>query len=353
MEMKRVTLGFSILALSTVFVLGCKKTANVAPEPDTEVQSSVYATYANYVASDIDMICSFMGENLLLNHFYIAYPGSASGTSGTMTAIRDTNGTTTKRLIMSWNQTRCLDGRVRDGSIFMDYGLDSLYPNAKYTREFKFAGKITLANYKVDGWLIELYDPNAPVYLYNTLPTSSYSPSSTKLTWKFAGKLKFTHPTDPKKNMVWDGNLFKTLDNTSDIRVFAASKQAAINWSLAVVKYDGTVNGSGPQIDAAGNVTPNVSYAMTINNQTPLVRDFQCYPDKVSGVAFTATVGNLLVLTEEYHPFKMGVASFTVGSAYPRQIYYGNEGEPQLPLQCDNSGEVLIKGISYVIDFMQ
>jgi hypothetical protein len=49
----------------------------------------------------------------------------------------------------------------------------------------------------------------------------------------------------------------------------------------------------------------------------------------------------------------MGIASFTVAELYPRQIYYGNEGEPGLPLQCDNTGEVLIKGISYRVNFMK
>ena len=62
----------------------------------------------------------------------------------------------------------------------------------------------------------------------------------------------------------------------------------------------------------------------------------------------------------EFHPFKNGIVSFTVGSAYPRQIYYGNEvesqipaPEEQLPAQCDNKGIVLIKGISYRVDFMK
>jgi hypothetical protein len=38
---------------------------------------------------------------------------------------------------------------------------------------------------------------------------------------------------------------------------------------------------------------------------------------------------------------------------YPRQIYFGNEGNATLSAQCDNSAEVLIKGISYRIDLMK
>ncbi len=87
MKMKRVTLGFSILAASTAFILGCSKEPNEAPVADTETQSAVYASFANFIASDIDQICSFLGENTLQEHFYKAAPGS----TGTMTAIRDTN----------------------------------------------------------------------------------------------------------------------------------------------------------------------------------------------------------------------------------------------------------------------
>jgi hypothetical protein len=54
---------------------------------------------------------------------------------------------------------------------------------------------------------------------------------------------------------------------------------------------------------------------------------------------------------EEFHPFKDGVATFSTADKYPRQIYYGNEGTSDLAAQCDNSGVVLIKGISYPIDF--
>ncbi len=355
MKMKRVTLGFSVLAFSSVFLLSCNKTANVAPEPDTEVQSAVYASYANYIASDVEMICSFMGENLLLSHFYAEYPGSSTGNTGTVTAVRDTNGVQ-DQLVMSFNKTRCLDGRVRDGSIFMQFNTDLKPGDQKvnYTRNYQFKGSISFSNYKVDGWLIELFDPGARVYLYNTVPTSTFNPATTNLTWRFAGKIKMTHPTDPSKNMVWDGDLTKILTNTSDKNVYPPSGKAAITWSLAVINYYGKVSGSVPQIDADGKVTASaVPFNMTIDPQTPLVRDFQCYPDKIAGVAFTNTVGVLVQRAEEHHPFKKGVASFTVGSFYPRQIYYGNEGDPTLDLQCDNNGEVLIKGISYRVNFIK
>jgi len=353
--MKRVTLGFSVLALSTAFVLSCKPEKNEPPVADTETQSAVFASFANYVASDIEMACSFMGENAYNTTFYSEYPGSSSGNTGTVSIIRDTtniviDGKPHDQLVMAWNSTRCIDGNFRDGSIFMYV---PQIPNQRYSRDFKFQGRINLSNYKVNGWLIELYDPGAPVYLYNTLASSNYSTTTTKLTWRFAGKLKFTHPTDPQKNMIWDGQLFKTLENTSNPAVFAPSKQAAITWSNAVISYSAKVTGTVPKVDDEGKVIePNVGFDLTVDGVRPLVRDFKCSPDKVSGVTFAPT-GTVVQLGDEHHPFKTGVASFTVGTAYPRQIYYGNEGEPQLDIQCDNTGEVLIKGTSYKVNFMK
>jgi hypothetical protein len=88
-----------------------------------------------------------------------------------------------------------------------------------------------------------------------------------------------------------------------------------------------------------------------VTNQ--LVRNFLCYPDKIGTVSLTPS-GNNFSLTprfEEFHPFVSGIASFTTGDKYPRQIYFGNEGGTDLPAQCDNTGEVLIKGIVYRVNF--
>ncbi|WP_317897414.1 hypothetical protein [Aurantibacillus circumpalustris] len=354
--MKKVSLGFSIVALSAVFLLSCKKEVDVAPVPDTEVESSIYASFANYVASDIEMACSFMGENAYNTTFYSAY----SASSGTVGIVRDTNGINLTvgtssvpvkhdQLTYTWNETRCKDGRIRKGTIFMYV---PIVPNQRYCRQRLFQGRISFDDFKVDGWRVTLFDSLAPAYLYNTLASNDYDPTKTKLTWRFAGKLKFTHPTNANLNMVWEGELFKTLENTSDPKVFEPKKQTAITWSLGVVSYYGNVSGKVPQIDADGNITPNVDYKMEIKDGAKLVRDFLCSPDKVTGVTVSPT-GSVTPIGDEHHPFKTGVASFTVGNNYPRQIYYGNEGDPKLDLQCDNTGEVLIKGNSYKVTFFK
>jgi hypothetical protein len=375
MKMKKFTVGFSILAASAMFILGCgKKTPNVAPEEDTEVQSAIDATWATYVITDLDMICSFAGENLLLNHFYTPVPPSLSPGNGTFTAIRDISA---QYLFMAWNQTKCLDGRLRDGTVNMNYSINKdlnqdADQNSYYYRVPGFTGELTLSEYKVDGWLVQIFNTQFSAYVYNRLSEYNWKPATTDLVWEISGKFKFTHPTDSTRNMVWDGKIMKTLENTQDPKVFSPKKDAAITWSLASVSYNG---------DIRGLTSGNVPYKMHIE----ATRDFTCSPDKIEAVGLTNTVGVLAKVDNEHHPFVSGIASFSTSNShlspaelaqlhanislydnyvkysdkpgstgkYPRQIYFGNEGNAALSAQCDNSAEVLIKGISYRIDLIK
>lgn len=357
MKMKRVTLGFSILAAASAFILSCTKEPNVAPVPDTETQSSVYASYANFIASDIDQVCSFLGGDQLLSHFYIDYPGTATGITGSLTVTRDTNvvinGIKIKQVSISWNKTKCLDGVDRDGTIIMRYNKKNV-ANADYIHRAGFEAEIYFSNYKVNGWLIELSDPANPMRL-NIATASTVVPTGPNLAWTIIGKLKMQHPTDINKNMIWETQgLTKTLENTNEAKVYDPKKQAgAITWSLGVVNYVGKVFGNCPRIDSTGKVTEILApYTMTVNPNFALTRDFKCFPVTVSGVAFTQTVGVLAVRTLEFHPYNKGITTFTVSNAYPREIYYGGEGN-SLPYQCDNTGEVLLKGNSYRVNFLQ
>ncbi|MDI1353550.1 MAG: hypothetical protein PSX36_01440 [bacterium] len=349
--MKKVNLGFALLTVAAVFVLGCKKpTANVEPVADTETQSAIDAAWATYVISDIDQVCGFIGENNFLSHFYVNVPGTQ-----TVTGIRDIDN---KNLVMGWNKTMCVDGRLRDGSIFMGYKLDSISNpntnlNSVYYREYGFVGRITFSEYKIDGWRVTLFDPAAPAYVYNKITTPQYDPSKVKLTWSIEGKFLLEHPSDPSRNIVWSGKLFKTLTNSTDPKIFAVTKQSAINWASpdpklprAIVSYH-TVKGNV----ITGMTNGNVPFSMTIDEKTPLIRDFKCFPDQIAGVVPTNTPGVVTVMSEEHHPFISGIASFTTGTSYPRQVYFGNEGNPDIPGQCDITGTVLIKGNSYPINF--
>ena len=351
MKMKRVILGFSALAFSAMFVLSCKPDANVEPQEDSEVQTAIDAAWANFVVTDIEQMCAFMGENLGDRSFYNPTPESydPSTQTGSLTLTRDLS---EKNLNVAFNKTKCMDGNFRDGTIFMRYGPDPKYnqnsnPNSVYYRDFGFVGRITLSEYKINGWKIETesYDGirGGPALLYNLVEKDDYDPAVTKLRWRLVGKFILNHPTDPSKNIIWDGDIIKTLTNSTEKTVFNATKtkkDVAITWSLGVVSYEGTVR---------GETEGGVAYTSTLSATNPLIRDFTCFSDKVGGIALNS--GSVTVRPLEFHPITKGICSFKTGTKYVRQVYYGNEGNPDFANQCDNSGEVLIKGVSYRIDF--
>ena len=319
---------------------GCKKTPNVPPEPDTELQSAVDLQFAQMVITDIDMICSFVSEgaaSLEVPRFYMSEPGT--------TTITVTNDLVLMSLYVSFNNTKCVDGRVRNGTIAMTYSYTN--PNARYYREHEFVGKVSLYNYKVDGWDVTL---NNTFFIKNQLSSPAYDPKTTKLSWSLNGDFSLSYPADPKKNMRVNVDLVKTLANTSDPAVFAVSKQSAIQWSLATVEYKGSM---------FGTTTGNVPFTYKIDDKNPLTRDFSCTPDPVGGLGPAPAFKSW---KSEFHPIGKGQGTFSTGDLYPRIVSYGNEQgqygdlakDPKnLSYQCDNNGVVTIKGISYPVDFKE
>lgn len=322
-----------LIAFIVPFLMACPKPKKaVPPVADTELQSSVDASLANFIITDIDMICSFGCENNLSPEFYRTAPGEDPS------KMQVNRPPLTDLLAVSYNSARCKDGRVRDGSIYMFN--TNTNPNARYYRNYEFKGRLDLQSYKVDGWQVKITD-GTQCYVYNQLPAPNFNPAQTKLSWIIDGSFDFINIADASKNMTWKGQLTKTLINTNDPAVYNPSGQVAIDWTKAIVEYKGK---------ASGVTSGNVPYKMTINEARPLTREFNCYPDIVGGVA---TIQPLSTWKEEFHPFKKGIVSFSTGDKYPREIYYGNEGNSDLVLQCDNSGEVLIKGNSYRVDFIK
>jgi hypothetical protein len=358
--MKRVTLGFSVLVLSALVIISCKKPKdNVVPETDTEVQSSVDAVWATFVVSDVETICSLLGERQYPSNFYAQAPAVAGG------SVTPLNDTIAKVLSMSYSNTACMDGRRRDGTIVMKYGnfteeeKKAFIPNqvglnkndALYTRSYGFGGFISFSEYKVDGWRISLMADAALGIIRNEVKNPGYNPKETKLTWTIKGQFKIAHPSNPALDMTWDGTLTKTCENSTSATTFSATtdhkKDGPIIWKKAVVSYSGIVSG----------LNGGVPYTMTVSSASPIIRDYTCFPDSVGNVIIVNN--SLTIVPQEFHPFKSGIATFkTINSkgveVYPRQIYFGAEGNSVDGLsdaQCDNSGEVYIKGVSYKVNF--
>lgn len=379
--MKKLNIGISAILLAIAAIVSCKKVDPPAPPvPDTELQTSIDAAYATQLVSDVEMICSVMGEDASSARAIFYEPSPY--TTGTVTVIRNTQ---TRRISYTFNQTQCRDGRLRDGSVWLYYkwrlqsqfGGDSIRPgaslpydefdyvypdlpngpysytgNENYTRDYNFGGRITLEEYKVDGWLVDNKDFENPnpasnnVYAYiKNLRPNNLTPVAGNLKWSFEGQFKMKKNLD---SLAWKGKWTRTLENTADPKVFAVSAQSPITWSLATISFFG---------DAYGITPGNVPYKIKYQEKSPMKRDFTCSPDVVGTVTVTST-SSLVPYRSEYHPIISGIATFTTGTAYPREIYYhntniqyGDDTAPvSLPAQCDNKAVVQIKGIFYNID---
>lgn len=357
MNIGKVTFGATFLAL-TLLSPGCKKKEpNVEPVADTETQTAVDAAWATHLVTDIDQICAFMGEDQFYQTFYVPV-----ATGNFYEVVRDTSA---KQKSVAWKKgtdglpVMCVDGRQREGTIVMYYYKDPISnpkadANSRYYRDFGFVGNIAFQDYKVDGWQIDLYDPAARAYLYNKTTPSTYDATKVQLTWLIAGKFLLRHPTDSTKNIVWDGELFKVLTNSTNKDIFDPKKQTAINWVNSAKKITAIVNYYGHVSGFTSNDRP---FTMKIEQENALVRDFSCTADPIAGVSAvtTGTITNFTSSKEEHHPFIQGIASFTTSikgvNQYPRQIYFGNEGTPDQAVQCDNTGVVLIQGNSYPVNF--
>ena len=357
--MKKNIFCFTFLLASSFIFLSCSKEPNVAPEADVELQSSIDASFANFIVTDIDMICSFIGENNFYPKFYLPVAGSPTFV---------VNVSVLGQISVSFNKTKCADGRVRDGSIILVYKYDpTINPpntlNTDYYRQFGFVGRVYFSSYKVDGWLVK-NKAGTNMVIKNKRPNAD-RPIVDKISWTIEGNLDFTDSLSTLPSITWEGLITKTLPLISDPKaendygfkqdsVFKNAPKTLtdifpINWQKAKVYYTGSFTG----------VTSfSLPYSYKIYDATPVERNFTCYPDKVSGVTLTNTVGVVSASYEEFHPFVGGVASFTTSTKYPREIYFdntanafgGTDNPLNLPSQCDNKAAVQIKGIYYPID---
>lgn len=339
MKMKKIALSFSILAVLILFAASCKKKEkNIAPEPDLELQSAKDVTFAMQAISDIDILCGFLGED----RAQLASPFLATATSvGPYNPQRDTSALQ-RYVIGGFNNTTCLDGHVRDGSVFMTYVNSPI--TSRYYRDFGYIARVSLINYRVDGWRINTTG-FSQINIQNLAPAANYDPKTTNLSWRLIGDITLTHPTDSNKNMHVNFNLVKTLLNTATPTVFP-SKTSAITWSLALIDYKGLLT---------GETSRTVPFTYSINPSEGIARTFSCTPDKIYGIGVNATPPNTVTAqTSEYHPFINGTASFTTAALYPRVIHYGQEERVEnINANCDNAGTVTIKGISYPFDFIK
>jgi hypothetical protein len=201
-----------------------------------------------------------------------------------------------------FNNTTCVDGRVRNGILIFNYSGST--NNAKHYRDPGFSCTVSSNNYVVDGNQVNIINKT----MVNTTP-EGFNPSSTNLTWSINGHIQVIK-TDGTLDFSFSKN--KTLLNTADANVYHGSA-TPISWNLAKVGITGSANGT---------TVKGVSFTASVTNQ--LIRDF-------GGCTISG-----------HHPFIQGDLDFNPNSKPTRHIDFGNGS-------CDLNATVTINGHSHNI----
>lgn len=348
--MKKFATKFSAVALIALALTSCKKTPNTPPEQDTETQSSVDATAAMNIAFDIDMMVAQSSEYLNMQFYE-----EASSVGNNTVTVNDLPAS--KMRYIYFNNVRCMDGVVRNGTVVVDYTQCSTgtltAPGQEFIRNPTHKSVVTFVNFSVGKYRVKSSaTPNdsSIITIKNTTPPG-YTRSVTPLSWNISGTLYLADTTDnggsKTADIYWNGNFNKTLTNSTSNTIHP-SATLPIKWitGVAGIPTSSTQTSSNHALNANGingivkytgsakGFVPAGSFEYNVVSTNPLYRDFGCSPD--------------FYINPEQHPVNKGKASFKIGDKSQRMLYYGDQ---QDNAYCDNSGIIYINSISYNIDF--
>ncbi|MBX3165031.1 MAG: hypothetical protein KF900_11170 [Bacteroidetes bacterium] len=403
--MKKITLTFSILAVSALIVaVGCKKTVRTAPVADKNLETSVEISHALYAFIDAEQAVSFVAETDQQPKFYM--PATSGNTLNAVVPAditRVQSGEVDGAFSIGWISTSggtfvtCADGRRRGaGSVVaLQFNVDKnhaanppLSPskvnsNSIYARRYGFSAYMTFEQYKVDDWKIDEVSPidwadgdaGSRIKIVNNLADDKHTSSTNNdLSWTISGAFKIGRAhidTVPTSNTYLTEiftpgtitqcriNITKVLLLATTTKTFAEAvwpipggaggTDAPLKWGFVDPAKKDSVK-VGYYGEMSGILSDGKPFTLTISKEKMLKRNFNCYPDQVSGITVSSSGSVTATRKEEFHPFIEGVAIFTPDTLYPREINYGGS-ERGSGAQCDNSGSVYIKGISYPVDF--
>lgn len=328
MKMKKFATKFSAVVLMAVALTSCNKKTNTPPEADKEFQTSIDASAAQMIVTDIDMMVAQSSEYATIPFYMHA--------SGSNPVNVNRNDTINKKITITFNNSKCVDGKTRNGRILIDFGLS---PNNKeYIRVPGHISTVTFDNYAVGPYKIK--NAGSSLKITNTTP-AGYTRSVTPLTWKLEGEVLIMDTTKSltDTDISWKGTYTKTLLNSTTSTIHP-STSLPIVWTTT----NNAVKANAPNAEvsysgeATGVTKVTETYKFKIDAEKPMVRMFGCSPD--------------FYIYPGHHPFNKGKVKFETGGADKavRTIYYGSEDNTA---GCDNNGVVIINGISYSVDFKQ
>ncbi|MDP1800559.1 MAG: hypothetical protein Q8L81_04355 [Bacteroidota bacterium] len=282
----------ALIACSLTFSSCRKSEKTPAVEPDLEQSTATDNNVAEVIALDIEAIASHVAESGTLTTYMTSCAAVLSNTVA-------------KTYTVDFGTTGCLgtDGRTRTGKLFFDYSGSNPTTATRY-RNPGFKLVVTSSNYVVDGNAVTITSKT----ITNT--TSPVAPAGTNLTWSITANISIAKASNGG-TLSWSCNRIKEL--TTSYWPCYFSQAAAIDWTIAKVRFNGT---------AIGTNAKGESFTATANN---LVKDFNCAPD---------------VTKPKRHPFISGRITYVPGARSERRIDFGTG-------TCDFNGTVTINGQSW------
>jgi hypothetical protein len=284
------------LFTSTVFISSCHKPKT---EEDSDTSEAADHSVAENTSNDIVSIGSQASDNSSGSLSSYKMGNNNDILSSCATVKRDTVNHVDSVI---FNNSTCLDGRVRNGILIYNYSAST--NGAKHYRDPGFNCSVSASNYNVDGNNVNIINKT----IVNTTPLG-FNPATTNLTWNINGHIQVVTSSGTHD---FSFSRTKTLLNTSNPSVYHGSA-IAISWNLAKISLTG---------NASGTTAKGKTYTAAITY--PVIRDFG-----------GCNIGGK-------HPFIQGRVEFTPEGKATRYIDFGDG-------TCDLIATVTIKNKTFTI----
>lgn len=286
----------TVLLACVIGFSSCRKKEKeeiIKEEEDTEQVSANDNNVAEGIASDIDLMGSQVSENGTLSSFKGSGSTALAEDLGLASACATVSGIGTKTITVNFGSTGCMgtDGRMRTGQLIYDFSASSP-STAVYYRNPGFSMKVTSVNYVVDGHQVNILNKTISNITPTTIPAGPNP--GTNLTWSISANISIVKPNNT--TISWTCNRTKELFNTNNASCYQG-QNSPIVWSQAVIKLNGTSNGTNAQGE------------IFTASATNLIRNMVCTPDPNR---------------PGRHPFISGTMSYSPGIRPTRTIDFGS-----------------------------
>jgi hypothetical protein len=319
--MKPTKFLLTVFAFATaVLFLSCKKNNETTVTDDTDVAGAQDNALAENTSNDAVSMSSQATDNGTISH----RPGTSYQVQVLFGCVDSvTRNDSTKKVYIYFNNSVCTDGRIRTGTLTIDFSAST--NGAMHYRDPGFSMHITSSNYVVDGNQVTIDKT-----VTNTTPVS-FNPATTNATWHITSNIQIVK-TNNAGTINWSCTRDLTLLNTSTTYPYLGNTSnncdpaiCAIDWANARIGLTGS---------ASGSRSSGETFTVTVTSQ--LVKDFR-----------DTNNGGCTIYGR--HPFFMGSLDYTPGSKPTRHVDYGSDGSGNISNNCDLYAKVslVVNGTTY------